>query len=65
MDKIRPCPFCGSKNIKVFNFDKYGFYCGGCLSQGPAQNKTKKQAIASWNNRAKGWGKTAKPKEGG
>lgn len=51
---LKPCPFCGSKNIDleyVEEFDSYYATCTGC---GVATRYTdREQAIRFWNRRAK------------
>lgn len=48
MIELKPCPFCGSKNIEIF--DKYHPECKDC---GCTQNKIiGKKALDTWNSRA-------------
>ena len=57
MGELKPCPFCGSTNLR---YDRYwcvnfnGFYvrCLNCESQGTPKG-TKRSARKAWNTRAK------------
>lgn len=60
--KLKPCPFCGSKRIKVeqleydeddawYGFDVAGYYCMCPCGASGATNKNKLAAIALWNTR--------------
>jgi len=61
MNKLIPCPFCGSKNAELEKYEyqdekfstKYEPFCpdcGCCLWI----YKTRKEAINAWNTRSKG-----------
>lgn len=56
MAKLKPCPFCGSKNIA--DHGKYNTWinCIDCGAEGPIRGvelwKTKEDAIEAWNRRA-------------
>ena len=67
MAEIKPCPFCGSKNIRI-NAYGFGYYSVECLSCGVETERYKniskylegnlsiekkaKKAIEAWNRRA-------------
>lgn len=57
MDKqLKPCPFCGSKNVKVHGYDKFWVECEECNCEGPSPSTgvfyDEESAIAAWNRRA-------------
>jgi Lar family restriction alleviation protein len=54
--ELKPCPFCGSKDVELFGFLNLYVYCFSCKCEGPS-NENKNKAIAKWNKR------TAKCKE--
>ena len=48
MAELKPCPFCGSKNVGDMN----GWVqCFNCNAGGPNGN-TKQQAVDAWNKRS-------------
>lgn len=51
MDRLKPCPFCGSKDIKLFgnHRDSFWFRCNKCASIDSYD--TERQAVRSWNKR--------------
>lgn len=51
MTELKPCPFCGSKNIRLTNWGLYRCWCSDCLAQA-ADSISKKEAIKAWNRRA-------------
>ena len=64
-DKLKPCPFCGSKKVGVYSVSaekiKYRVVCKNVKTkpgwsyphvEGPVE-ETKEAAIAAWNKRAK------------
>lgn len=60
-EELKPCPFCGSKDIDYFETD-FGraddpFYfvikCKDCNANIYAENGSLEDAIAAWNRRAK------------
>lgn len=59
MMKLKPCPFCGSKEIGIEasgNTDTdyvYFGYCWDCGGNGPIKD-TEEKAAEGWNNRAGG-----------
>lgn len=51
MDRLKPCPFCGSKDIKLFgnHRDSFWFRCNKCASIDSYD--TERQAVRAWNKR--------------
>lgn len=54
--KLKPCPFCGSDNVIIFNtFDsaikRYNVECLNCMATIPAYSQ-KKDVVKHWNRRA-------------
>ena len=56
-DKLKPCPFCGNKKVKVCGGvpagsrkGVYWVYCRKCGTSS-GNKKTKNSAIAAWNKR--------------
>lgn len=49
MAELKPCPFCGSKNINPDYLD-YELWCDDCDTKGPTAD-SKKDAIVKWNKR--------------
>lgn len=49
--ELKPCPFCGSHNIKEISMVGYTIWCEDCLAQ-IAEYNTKSEARSHWNNRA-------------
>ncbi len=53
-DELSPCPFCGSKDIRVDNLidpDDFFVHCMECWIQQIA-DYTREEAIRRWNKRA-------------
>ena len=52
MSELKPCPFCGSKDISLDPDSRFGFWaqCGDCSAAGPFQH-LKHEAIEAWNER--------------
>jgi Lar family restriction alleviation protein len=51
--KLKPCPFCGSKDIKIGMTEALEFlycYCNSCNSKGELCNM-EESAIEAWNRR--------------
>ena len=56
---LKPCPLCGSEQVKVFEYDPYDGYQGDCSSTRvrckecgiTLTDRKKKVAIAKWNRR--------------
>ncbi len=56
--KLKPCPFCGSKQLDVLETQsgimglsgEYFIWCQGCYSQSGNFN-TKRDATVAWNRR--------------
>lgn len=53
MEKLKPCPFCGSTNLIVVKEGPLSKWaaCMGCNAQGPVEFGDEEQAISSWNRR--------------
>lgn len=50
--KIKPCPFCGSYNLRIaekFSNLPIFVYCSDCHACGPHTNDTATEAIELWN----------------
>lgn len=47
MEKIKPCPFCGSENLSVGGFENY-IKCKNCGAAGP-DGSTLNEAFDKWN----------------
>jgi len=57
MNTLKPCPFCGSKNIESWeseNLNKHEMiwcvFCVDCKCEGP-ESLVEVEAIQLWNNR--------------
>lgn len=55
MKKLKPCPFCGSDNLKLISYNSIAGVCKmvecmQCFAQVPSR-ATKKEAIEAWNKR--------------
>ena len=58
-EKLKPCPFCGSKNVKLYVFDcqsRSGVRCEEC---GISVSITNDMTLLSNKNRVKIWTKNA------
>ena len=51
--KLKPCPFCGSKDDLLINDEDYEVFvfCWSCEARGP-EMFSKNDAIEAWNRRA-------------
>lgn len=54
--KIKPCPFCGSKDINILTKPDQGavtIYCGLCSAEGADRDEceTLQSVVDSWNER--------------
>ena len=50
-DRLKPCPFCGSRVMRVKRSDKWGWFVScTCAAVGPGAH-TRNDAIAAWNTR--------------
>lgn len=54
MEKIKPCPFCGSKKVQVCRTNENACWirCGRCGADAPS-DPLRKVAIRIWNKRPK------------
>ena len=51
MEKLKPCPFCGGKNIRIWKTSAPFVSCDDCLANTRCA-LTKKEAVKYWNRRA-------------
>lgn len=52
MEKLKPCPFCGSENIELVAGDAWPWVrCRSCLASS-AMEDAEEDAIEKWNRRA-------------
>lgn len=53
-NELKPCPFCGGKNIKAVALGEksHVVYCTDCGGGTKASYCTKDDAIKAWNRRA-------------
>ena len=53
MAELKPCPFCGGKDLQVVNVYGEDYYvdCQTCTTCGPSAD-TYEEAIEAWNRRA-------------
>lgn len=59
MDKLKSCPFCGSKLLSIPHDIRFGdklkyVECGECHAQGPWEIN-EEEAVDRWNKRAYSW----------
>ena len=54
LDKLKPCPFCGSitNDVCLLNVTQWAVSCSACGAES-GWYKTKNSAIEGWNTRAK------------
>lgn len=50
-EELKPCPFCGGKNMRIWNTSRPWVSCDDCLAN-TAYGETKEEAIEQWNRRA-------------
>ena len=50
-EELKPCPFCGGKNMRIWNTSTPWVSCDDCLAN-TAYGTTKEEAIKIWNRRA-------------
>jgi Lar family restriction alleviation protein len=55
-NELKPCPFCGDKELQVHNFDtidgkRYEVWCWQCGARGTVTS-SEEAAIKRWNRRA-------------
>ena len=49
-EKLKPCPFCGSKRIEAHNVGWWWCICQDCKAQGPFR-MLENTAVDAWNSR--------------
>nr|DAR30056.1 MAG TPA: restriction alleviation protein [Caudoviricetes sp.] len=49
-EELKPCPFCGSKNIRMWNTSTPWVSCRDCFAN-TACGTTREEAIENWNRR--------------
>lgn len=59
MNELKPCPFCGDKDVVVTKPAMWQGWCRNCTSIG-APRTTAEEAIEAWNRRAINSCKTCK-----
>ena len=54
MAELKPCPFCGCRDIHLYGAEKWGtIVCHGCLATFSQQESTcQEDIIEAWNRRA-------------
>lgn len=50
IQQLKPCPFCGGKNISLLAASVSWLYCNDCNGMGPS-GFSESQAIKLWNTR--------------
>lgn len=50
-EELKPCPFCGGKNIHIWDISTPYVSCDDCFTN-TACGETKEEAIKNWNGRA-------------
>ena len=56
-EKLKPCPFCGSKNVKLYVFDCQSLSGVQCAECGIDVNISNDMTLLSNKNRVKMWTK--------
>lgn len=53
-EELKPCPFCGNKNIRIWGGENTFPYveCSNCIAS-TASELTREEAIKNWNRRSK------------
>lgn len=49
MSELKPCPFCGSRDVEMCQSDDYFVKCEECGAQGPLRFH-KENARKAWND---------------
>lgn len=50
-EELKPCPFCGSKEVNLMDDGVFYVSCFNCSTDGPMSD-TDRGAIKAWNTRA-------------
>ena len=50
--KLKPCPFCGSNDVRMVGRKMPRIKCNTCFAWGPEINFTLADALEKWNRRA-------------
>lgn len=50
-EKVKPCPFCGSKKLTIVNYLGYYIKCSRCFAGYGFERCTRVVAIEHWNLR--------------
>lgn len=62
MEELKPCPFCGGEDVRIFSMPKrenceeqicYTIICNDCNSGSGMYIDSKNAAVKAWNRRAK------------
>lgn len=61
--KLKPCPFCGSKLIKIYGVMVFHGECTMCGARSELSKTTREEAIRLWNTRSNWFNR--RPKGGG
>lgn len=49
-EELKPCPFCGGKNVRIWDISTPYVQCYDCLASTACGN-TQEEAIKYWNRR--------------
>jgi Lar family restriction alleviation protein len=57
VSELKPCPMCGSTNIKLVDLAGWEIWCADCgvmagTIDGQGDAHTRESAVAAWNRRA-------------
>lgn len=51
VNEIKPCPFCGSKDVFTGHRSSFYVHCDECQVDGPWNDRNEQEAIEAWNRR--------------